>query len=423
MSKRIVREGDGVKVSLVQPKAFHSWEALNIGYLKAYASQWEDGIDWRFFSGYFDSDKEIVNGSLDSDFIAFSATTPQTVHVRDLLHKLRSHGWDGKAVLGGVHASAQPNHLLGLFDYVVKGEGEMSLLRILNGTVKPGIVESPNMRNIDFLPPPDRQFIKQERNLAVTEKNDNMRIGAIFSSRGCPFRCKFCSSHEVWTRKARLHSAKRVFSEMQSLRDDWGIQFIKFSDDTFTLDEARVFELCDLIRAEKFAIPWGCNIRANTSDKLLEAMTQAHCQQVWVGAESGSPRILKEMMKGITIKQVAHIFNKTKQLGLYRRVYFMVGWPTETERDIESTKELARIIDADQYGFSVLCPYPNNIGFNPSMLDSIDWSIMDEYGNPYARTETISHDRLIEHQTELIREFNDKMCFRQRGEVERPTDS
>jgi len=403
-----------MKIVLIQPKAFHSWEALNLGYLKAYAGNFSEKWQFEFYSGYFDDDATIIKGCEGADFIGFSATTPQTVHARDLLHKIRLTGNEAKTILGGVHASAQPEHLAGLFDYIVVGEGEMPLVRILLDNVKPGIVTMPAISNIDNLPFPDRHFIKQERNIAITEKNDHERIGAIFSSRGCPYRCRFCSSHEVWGRKARLHSAKRIFSEMTELRNDWQIDFIKFSDDTFTLDEKRVIELCDLIDSSGFDISWGCNIRANTSDALLERMVKAHCREVWIGAESGSPRILKDMKKGISVNQVEHIFAKTKELGLYRRVYFLLGWPTETEQDIELTRELASKIEADQYGFSVLCPYPNNIGFNPSMLNTIDWSIMDEYGNPYARTETIPHQELIEHQTELIREFNDKMCYRQR---------
>jgi radical SAM superfamily enzyme YgiQ (UPF0313 family) len=291
----------------------------------------------------------------------------------------------------------------------------MPLVRILLGNAPPGIVEMPYISKLDNLPYPDRQFIKQERNIAITERNDKERIGAIFSSRGCPFRCGFCSSHEVWGRKARLHSAKRVVDEMEHLINDWNIQFIKFSDDTFTLDEKRVFEICERMKDHALEVPWGCNIRATTSDKLLETMKNANCREVWIGAESGSDRILKEMKKGITTAQVEHIFEKTKQLGFYRRVYFMVGWPSETEQDIELTRELARKIDADQYGFSMLCPFPNNVVFKPSMLESLDWSMADEYGNPWTRTESIEHDRLVELQDGLKREFTDKMCFRQRS--------
>ena len=405
-----------MKIVLVQPKIFHSWEALNIGYLKSYAEQFNANWQFEFYSGYFDSDREIIDGCSDADYVGFSATTPATVHARELAGKLKLEGIKAKTILGGVHASAQPNHLKNEFDYIVKGEGEMALVNILLNDPKPGIITYPYMSNLDNLPMPDRKFIKQERNIAVTEKNDNERIGAIFSSRGCPFRCRFCSSHEVWGRNARLHSAKRIFKEMTHLRDDWSIDFIKFSDDTFTLNDNRIIELCDLIKYHKFEVPWGCNIRANTPDWLLKRMKDANCREVWIGAESGSPNILKDMRKGITVQMIEHVFEETKRLGFFRRVYFLLGWPSETKEDLEMTRELARKIEADQYGFSMLCPYPNNIGFNPTLLDSMDWSIADEYGNPTSKTDTLSHQDLVNYQTEFIREFNDKMCYRQRSE-------
>lgn len=406
-----------MKICLVQPKAYHSWEALNIGYLKAYAQSFSEKWHFEFYSGYFDSDKEIIAGCHDADYVGFSCTTPQLIHARELIDLLKQDNSKAKTIIGGVHASAQPNHVLQFADYAVQGEGEMPLVKILLGNAKPGIVSMPFISKVDNLPYPDRHFVKQERNIAITEKNDKERIGAIFSSRGCPFRCGFCSSHEVWGRKARLHSPKRVVDEMEHLVNDWRIDFIKFSDDTFTLDEGRVWDICAELEKRHVKVPWGCNIRAGTSDKLLKRMKDSNCREVWIGAETGSDRILKEMRKGITTAQVRHIFEYTKQLGLYRRVYFMVGWPSETEQDIESTRELARQIDADQYGFSMLCPFPNNVVFKPEMLDGLDWGMADEYGNPWTKTETIGHDRLTELQDQLKREFTDKMCFRQRSDT------
>ena len=143
-------------------------------------------------------------------------------------------------------------------------------------------------------------------------------------------------------------------------------------------------------------------------------MKEANCREVWIGAESGSPHVLREMRKGITVQMIEHVFEETKKLDLYRRVYFIVGWPTETEEDIKLTRILAQKIDADQYGFSMLCPFPNNVIFQPWMLDGLDWSIADEYIHPWGKTDHIEHDRLVDLQKDLISEFQDRMCFRQK---------
>jgi radical SAM superfamily enzyme YgiQ (UPF0313 family) len=404
-----------MKVVLIQPRTPQnsSWEALNLGYLKAYASRPIKGIEWKFYSGYFDSDEEIVKGCEDADYVGFSCTTPQIVHAKELIRQIKRNGRP-QFIIGGVHASAQPRHLETSCDYVVQGEGEMSLVQILQGKTKNGIVRMPYISSLDSLPFPDRKFIKQERNIAVTERNDHERIAAIFSSRGCPYRCAFCSSREVWGFQARLHSPQRVVDEMEDLVKTWNIQFIKFSDDTFTINEDRVARICELITNNGLDVPWGCNIRANTSDHLLRKMKEANCREVWIGAESGSPHVLREMKKGITVSMVEHVFEETKRLGLYRRVYFMVGWPTETEEDIKLTRSLAEKIEADQYGFSMLCPFPNNVIFQPWMLDALDWSIADEYIHPWGKTNYIDHDRLVEIQKDLISEFQDRICFRQK---------
>ena len=404
-----------MKVVLIQTRTPQnsSWEALNIGYLKAYASQFFNGAEWKFYSGYFDSDEEIVKGCEGADYVGFSCTTPQIIHAKQLIKQIRHNGHP-QFIIGGVHASAQPRHLETCADYVVQGEGEMALVAILQGKTKDGIVRMPYISNLDSLPFPDRKFIKQERNIAVTEKNDKERIAAIFSTRGCPWNCQFCSSKEVWGKSVRMHSPQRVVDEMEDLVKNWRIQFIKFSDDTFTVNEDRVARICELITNRGLDVPWGCNIRANTSDHILKKMKEANCREVWVGAESGSPHVLREMKKGITVPMIEHVFEETKRLELFRRVYFMVGWPTETEDDIKLTRELAQKIDADQYGFSMLCPFPNNIIFQPWMLDGLDWSIADEYIHPWGKTEYIEHDRLVEIQKDLISEFQDRMCWRQK---------
>ena len=403
-----------MNIVLIQPKASHGWEALNIGYLKAYAQQFNSKWKFKFYSGYFDSDNTILEGCKGADFIGFSCTTPQFPHAKELISLLKKRNSHAKIIIGGVHASAEPNHVLSYADYVVEGEGEMPLVAILQGKVEPGIVKMPPISKLDTLPYPDRDFIKQERNIVTTQRNDNERIGSISSLRGCPFKCAFCSSRAVWGPTPRLHSAKRVVDEMEHLVKHWGIEFIKFSDDTFALDEARVLDICRLKKIKELDVEWGCNIRASTSENVLRQMKAAQCREVWIGAESGSPRILKEMKKGITVKMVENIFEVTKKLGFHRRVYFLLGWPSESEEDIELTRKLADKIEADQYGFAILVPFPNTTTFEPWMLDGLDWANIDTYSNPWAKTDHIDHERLIEIQSEFTERFSGKMCFRQK---------
>jgi len=391
-----------------------AWEALNMGYIKAYAEQFDSSWDFEFYSGFFDSDKEIIEACSNADVVGFTCTTPQMAHARRIVEGMSFSDGTPKIVIGGVHASAQPNHTLEISDYAVQGEGEMAFVSILRGVAKPGIVRMPYMTDLDNLPPPDRHFIKQHRNIGVAYADNKERIGAIFSSRGCSFRCVFCSSHEVWTRKVRMHSAERVVQEMKHLVDDWSIEFIKFSDDTFTVNEDRVSKICDLIKQEKLTVPWGCNIRANTSDSLLKKMKEANCREVWVGAESGDDKILQDMKKGITTDMTRHIFKVAKEIGLLRRAYFMIGMPNDSWQTIEKTRLLAQEIDADIYDFGMYDALPNNSLWKDEYLKTRDLGLMDEKNNPWTTTKTLSNEDLQVAQRMLCKEFKGKMCWRQK---------
>jgi anaerobic magnesium-protoporphyrin IX monomethyl ester cyclase len=408
-----------MKIVLVQPKVpwLSAWEALNMGYIKSYAEQFDSTWDFEFYSGFFDSDKVIIDACSNADLVGFTCTTPQMAHARRIIEGMSFSDGTPRLVIGGVHASAQPNHTLEICDYAVQGEGEMAFVKILHGKATPGIIRMPYVEDLDYLPPPDRHFIKQYRNIEVAFKDNKERIGAIFSSRGCPFACTFCSSREVWSRKFRMHSPKRVVDEMKGLVNDWSIDFIKFSDDTFTVSEKRVSEICDLIKQEGLKVPWGCNIRANTSDDLLKKMKESNCREVWVGAESGDDSILQDMKKGITTDMTRHIFKVTKELELFRRAYFMIGMPNDSWETIEKTKELAREIQADMYGFSIYDALPNNSLWKDEYLKTRNLEQMDEYKNPWTTTKTLSNEDLQVAQRMLCKEFKGKMCWRQK-EVE-----
>lgn len=395
-----------------------AWEATSLGYIKSYAELFSEKFDFDFYSGFFDSDKEIIEACSNADVVGFSCTTPQMAHAKKIIEGISYSDGTPKIVIGGVHASAQPNHTLRIADYAVQGEGEMAFVKILMGRATPGIVKMDYMKDIDNYPPPDRHFIKQYRNIKVAFKDNKERIGAIFSSRGCPWHCAFCSSHEVWSKKFRVHSPKRVVDEMKGLVNDWSIDFIKFSDDTFTVSEPRVSEICDLIKQENLKVPWGCNIRANTTELLLEKMKDANCREVWIGAESGDDNILRDMKKGITTDMTRHIFKVAKKIGLKRRAYFMIGMPNDSWETIEKTRQLAQEIDADIYDFGIYDALPNNSIWKDEYLETRDLALMDEKENPWTDTKHLSNEDLHVAQKLLCNEFKGRMCWRQKQEVE-----
>jgi len=416
-----------VKVTLIRPHYFSVWESLALGYIASYLKKHYQGdLEINFYDGFFDSDKEIIEGSVDSDFVAFSCTSPQMKHALSLAKAIKEENPEIYTVFGGHHPSSLPDETLELpnVDVVVVGEGERGMLAVLtkNRPIE-GFWHVNVIDDLDTIPFPDRKLIRQDRTLALTEKNDGERIASVLSGRGCPFHCVFCTGdRDVFGSNVRKRAVGNVLDEIEQLVDEWHIDFLKFADAEINTSIFWVQAFC----AEKFTrditVPWGANIHAAIMDQTtLEFMKKANCREIWVGVESGSPRILQEMGKGVLVKHIENVFSWAKELGIRTRAYFMVGHESETREDFDMTLDLAERLDADVLGCTVLAPFPGTEIYDRYKaklgLDRVDWSGVDEYGNKIWETKNFSNEELLELQAEFTEKFKDKLCFRLKGEL------
>ncbi len=405
------------KIVFIQPRTFHTWEALNIGYLASYL-RFHGYDDTTFYSAFFDSNEEVIKGSNDADIIGFSCTSPQMKHALNLAKVIKNT--KNYIVFGGVHPSALPEDCLenGWVDAVVVGEGEKAFLDIVQGN-RERIVKHPYVKNLDDLPFPDRHLIKEERNIHQAYLDNGIRIASIFSSRGCPFRCTFCASHAVWSRKFRYRSVDNVLDEFEQLAKDLKIDFVKFSDDTFTVKKDWVKMFCEKKIKKNITTPWGCNIRVDTVDEeLLKLMKQCGCKEVWIGVESGSSKILKKMKKGIHLDQVRYVFKLTAELGFFRRAYMLLGMPSEDIGDVKLSEKIVDEIQPDAVGFTILAPYPGTSYYDPKLHKRVDWSEVDEYENKITETQYLSNADLRGEQARLVSKYQQRIASRQRTKDE-----
>lgn len=415
-----------MKIVFIQPNTGfkgHTWEALGIGYLISYLKKfYNKNLDIEFYSGFYDSDDTIITACEDADIIGFSCTSPQHKHGLELAKKIKKKG--NRIVFGGVHPSAFSDLLLkeDSIDGVVKGEGENAMLQLVRDMDEGMDVSKPvyhfdQIKNLDILPFPDRKAIKNERNIQQAYEDNGVRITSVLSNRGCPYRCSFCCSHVVWQRKTRFRSPENVLDEVEELIKDWNIQFLKFSDDTFTLNKKWIVDFCNLKLGRGIDIPYGGNAHVNTIDEdLLKHLAESNCQELWYGVESGSPRILKDMHKSTDIERIKEVFRLTKEYGINTRAYFLLGMPNETIEDIVMTENLCDEIQPDIVGFSLLSPFPCNEYFDYKMMKDWDWSMFDEYNNEWVRTKTLTNDQLKEIQRRLVEKYQKKITFRQKQE-------
>lgn len=401
-----------MKLVLVQPSSFFSWEALNLGYIAAYVRRSGfDDID--FFTASFDSEHDILEGCKNADVVGFTCTSPQIKHALYLARNIKKEKPSILTVFGGVHPSALPDATAAFpeVDIVVVGEGEEAMLKILNGDRNP-IIHGLPIKNIDTLPFPDRHLLKLERHLTKTQQVEGRRITSIFTSRGCPFKCPFCASHAVWGREQRRRSPESIVEEFEILKKEWNVSYISFADDEVGLNKRHFSELSELLIKRGNKISWGCNVVVSTLNKdLLKLMWTAGCRDLWMGVESGSPKILEDMKKPFDINDIRKAFGIARELGFSRRAYILLGMPNETLEDITLTDKLIEEIDPDVVGFTILAPFPGTEFYDAVKHKDVDWSQIDEYTNSLTSTKYLSNTDLHVIQKRMVEKYYAKRAY------------
>jgi len=182
----------------------------------------------------------------------------------------------------------------------------------------------------------------------------------IFTGRGCPNRCTFCSwPKTLMGRKYRVRSVKNVVDEFEYITKELPeVKEIFIEDDTFTINKKRIRDICNEIIKRKLDITWSCNARANLDYETMKVMKEAGCRLLDVGYESGSDEILKNIKKGITTKESRRFTEDAKRAGLMILADFIFGLPGETKETAEQTIRFVKEIKPNIVQFAVATPIP-----------------------------------------------------------------
>jgi radical SAM superfamily enzyme YgiQ (UPF0313 family) len=285
-------------------------------------------------------------------------------------------------VAGGPHATHLPHHLLRRYpaiDAVARGEGETTMLDLVRAFEAarsdraallralasiPGITcRAPTGEPIDG---PERQVIMDLDSLAhpaadpaVVGIDPTAQFEFVITSRGCPAACTFCSSPDFWGRALRFRSPQNMIEEIRLLRERHGVVYVSVRDDTFTVSRKRVIDFCRGLIEARIDLLWDCQSRVNAVDEeRLAWMRRAGCTHVQYGVESGSPRMLERLNKGITIDQIRAAARATRRVGLGLSIYLITGIDSETDEDLASTLRLIEEIRPHDGLVSPLTVYP-----------------------------------------------------------------
>jgi len=182
----------------------------------------------------------------------------------------------------------------------------------------------------------------------------------IFTGRGCPFQCTFCSWTQTLTgRNYRVRSVASVLDEFQWIQDNLPqVKEVFIEDDTFTIDRKRVMNFVQGYNERRLKVTWACNARVGLDYEVMKAMERANCRLVIVGYESGSDAILNNIKKGITVEQIRQFAKDARKAGLFVHGDFIIGLPGETRETIESTRRLISEVRSDILQVSVATPFP-----------------------------------------------------------------
>jgi anaerobic magnesium-protoporphyrin IX monomethyl ester cyclase len=299
--------------------------------------------------------------------------------------------------------------------YVVVGEGEETLgdllERLAGGesgasetlAAVPGLIfrdgatglvdtgRRPPLRDLDALPFPAWDLVDIDRYRAAWARHGRFSMNMV-STRGCPFHCNWCAK-PIWGQRYNTRSPENVVAELGWLRDTYAPDHIAFADDILGLKPGWLDRYAELVRERGVSTPFTCLERA---DLLLrpgevEALAAAGCEMVWMGAESGSQRILDAMDKGTTVEQIVEAARLLREAGIRVGFFLQFGYLGEAAADIEATRRLVRIARPDDIGVSVSYPLPGTpfhervsaeLGERRNWRDSADLAML--YHGPYS---------------------------------------
>ena len=349
------------------------------------------------------------------DIVGITAFTNQAPSAYKLAKNIKHKFKDSIIILGGIHATILPEEVIGnpYIDICVRSEGEETVKEIVSGLKLDKIKgisyknehgenihnsDRKYISNIDAYPLPAYHLLpmrKYHSNLGLAIREPSI---GILVSRGCPNNCEYCYPHALG-RKVRMKSSIKIMEEIILLKEKYGIREIDFYDDTFTVFQNKIVEICNLLIENKIDIVWSCCTRADyITENLLTQMKKAGCHNIQIGVESGSSKVRNAIGKNINV-DYHKVFTKAKKAGIQVRATYMIGNYIETRNDILETIDFSKRINSELAIFNITTPYPGTLLYKrlekEGRIKTNDWEKYDFY-NVVFRHPNLSEDEIQE---------------------------
>jgi anaerobic magnesium-protoporphyrin IX monomethyl ester cyclase len=295
-------------------------------------------------------------------------------------------------ILGGPEAANYVDEYLEYgADVIVAGEGELTLAELLAHIREHGLAQLDHIngliyrnsngeihttkpralnRDIDAFPFPDRRAIDLGRYMDIWEKYHGVRSISLITARGCPYACQWCS-HSVFGISYRHRSPENVIAELLELRDVYNHTQVWYADDVFTMNYRWLNRFADLLEENGLHYPFESISREDRlTEDVVKTLKRMGCYRIWVGAESGSQRILDAMERRTNAVRMREMIKLLQKHGIRAGTFIMVGYDGETKSDLRETVKHLKLALPDDV-FSTLSYPIKGTPYHQKVLDRI----------------------------------------------------
>ncbi len=317
--------------------------------------------------------------------VAISSTTPWIGPALSMGRVAKEGG--SVVVLGGPHPTARPEECLlrGVVDAAVIGEAEETMPELCRRVeAKRGFAgvkglafregkrirrtpPRPPLTDLDVLPMHAWDLVPVRKYFSSSVSRKRQESIALMASRGCPWRCSFCSKGPFGSLYRWRHPAL-VIEEMRYLNEKYGKRDFMFVDDVFTFPEERIRAFCKGLMETGLDIGWCCQTRADLVRRdLLSLMRKAGCYQIGLGAESGNDEMLARIHKQLKVSTIVDAAKMIREAGMESKASFIIGFPGETEEQVRDTLDLTASLPVDYPFIQFFNPLPGSEIYEEAM--------------------------------------------------------
>jgi len=361
-----------------EKKMMRPYPPLGILYLAAYLTEHEIPVE--VFDTTFSSRIALEQRLLQQrpDVVGIYTNLMTKVGVLGIIHRIRATPALAHThiVLGGPEVTHHVESFLDAgAEVIVIGEGEETLRELVQAWSDGGSLGAVAglafrdghgatvrtaartlIKSLDELPLPKRDAVDLQPYLDVWRAHHGTNAISISTMRGCPYTCRWCS-RAVYGGSYRRRSPRLVADEIQGIVDRYHPDSLWFVDDVFTINHRWIEELTSELERRNLKVPYECITRADRlNERVVTLLRRSGCFRVWIGAESGSQKILDAMDRRVTVAQVRDMIQLSKKHGIETGTFIMLGYPGETEEDIEATIDHLKRADPDQFTITVSYP-------------------------------------------------------------------